>query len=61
MTRYIRQSPLDKLNFDNELVVVVVDDGIGEPEKEESTAYTIRTPRNGNTDEIPTRSYLEIM
>jgi hypothetical protein len=53
MTRYIRQSPLIKLNFDSELVVVVVEVAIGEPEKLARTVYTIRTPRNGKANEIP--------
>jgi len=47
---------LIKLNFESELVVDDDDDAIGEPEKVARTAYTMRTPRNGEAEDIPMRS-----
>ena len=47
---------MTKLNFDSELVVVVVEVAMGEPEKLARTVYTIRTPRNGKANEIPISS-----
>jgi hypothetical protein len=52
-----------KLKLDSKLVLEVgmdIEDGINKPENAESRAYTIRTPRNSKTDEIPMSKYGEI-